>query len=465
MIGKSRAEEWVERTLIAAKLSIRANFKGEMEKRIDYYNDRQIPYLMELLRERYLDWKSLGLEPEFINVIKTIVDGSALIYRSGASRTLTSGAGEVDPQEKKLWDWIMGNARYEATMKTVNRLAKLCRTVVIKPSFRRGCIRLDVLTPDQIDIIQEQGDPTEPRAIIYSRPGSDSIESMPIIYHYWDNEKYRRFTADGKIIRMANNPENINPYGVLPFVRFTETLPVSSYFVDSGEDLTVVQDAINLKLVQLNHLLKMQSFSVPVLIGYEGQDKITVAPGKPISIPLGRLGEGSPDFKFVSPNPAIRECLEVIQQSITRLANAYHISSANYSISGSQKSGFALVMENLALFEDRQNAVPFYEDGEEEMFELIKRIWNIHADYLENEHPFKGVRFSDKTHLNVTIHDVRLPQQPKDEADEWEFLIDNRMATPIDYMMLRFQMTREEAEAKYAENSNWFENSKENNVE
>jgi hypothetical protein len=196
---------------------------------------------------------------------------------------------------------------------------------------------------------------------------------------------------------------------------------------------------------------------VPVLIGYDGSEKIVIAPGKPICIPLGRIGDGNPDFKFVSPNPAIRECLEVIRESIQRLAVSYHISSATFAIEGTQRSGFALVMENLALFEDRQNAVPFYEDAEEELFDLIKTIWNAHAPALPNEHPFANLQFAPETSLAVTVHDVRLPQAPKDEADEWKFLIENGMATPVDYMMLRFQFTREEAETKFEENRKWFE--------
>ncbi|GEM_PF-3274801 len=454
---KSRAAEWVERTLLAAKLAVRKDFKDEIAKRIDYYNDRQIPYLLELLEQKYRDADALALEPEFVNVIKTIVDGTALVYRSGAARVLTGGSGEVSPEEKALWDWLMSASNYEATMKTVHRMVKLCRTVLVKPSFRGGRIKFDILTPDQVDIVQDPEDPTEASAIIYTRPRAETLCADELEFHYWDAASYRRFTADGVILRSPNNPEGLNPYGVLPFVRFTETLPLSSFFVDAGEDLTVVQDAINLKLVQLNHLLKMQSFSVPVLIGYDGKEKVVVAPGRPICIPLGQIGEGKPDFKFVSPNPAISECLEAIRESIARLSNSYHISSASYSISGSQKSGFALVMENLALFEDRQNAVPFYEDAEERMFDLVKQIWNTHSGSLPASHPFAGKVFSPATRLSVTIHEARLPQSASDEADEWKFLIENGMATPIDYMMIRFQMTREEAEAKFRENLQWRE--------
>ncbi|HHS49928.1 MAG TPA: phage portal protein, partial [candidate division Zixibacteria bacterium] len=343
MLTKSRAKEWVERTLLAAKLSVRESFKDEIAKRIDYYNDRQLPYLLELLERRYRDADALALEPEFVNIIKTIVDGTALVYRSGAGRVLV---GEPTPEETALWDWLMSGANYEATMKTVHRMVKLCRTVLVKPSFRGGRIRLDILTPDQIDVVQDEEDPTEARAVIYTRPRAETLTAEELIFHYWDSENFRRFTADGTILRTEGNPENINPYGTLPFVRFTETLPLSGFFVDAGDDLTVVQDAVNLKLVQLNHLLKMQSFSVPVLIGYEGKEKIVVAPGKPICIPLGGLGDGKPDFKFVSPNPAIGDCLQAIRESIVRLSNTYHISSANFSLSGTPRSGFALVMEN-----------------------------------------------------------------------------------------------------------------------
>ena len=441
----------------ASRYAAAQSFKSNIRKRLDYYHDRQLPYLEELIRQQFVHADPLAVQPHFFNIVKPIVNETAMIYRSGARRALVSTDGEVDPAVQRLWQTIQNWSRYDAVMKTVNRMVNLCGTVLVRPAFRQNRIKLDIITPDLVDVIPAEDDPTEGEGIAYTRPNPDPAAPFSYIIHYWDSETYIKFTPNGDIIRDPDNPDGINPYGVLPFVRFVNQLPTDSFFVRAGDDLIIAQDNINIKLTQLNYLVKMQSFSIPVLRGYQGPDRITISPGKPIVIPLGTIGQGEPDFRFETPHPQIGELIKLLEHEIIRIFRAYGIGSADFSLQGEVKSGFALVMENLKLLESRENELPFYEDAEEELFEVIKRVWNYHSRFLPAGHPFRGVRIPESVHLRVSVNDISLPKPAGEEIAEWKFMLQNRLATPIDFLMRRYKLSESEARERWEEIRKWWE--------
>ena len=460
-------EQTIRNLLLASRRAAAEDFKQNIEKRLDYYRDNQLPYLLELISEQFTHADPLAIQPHFFNIVKPIINETSMVYRSGARRTLIRNDGdEIEPKLFELWQNIQNTSRYDAVMKTVNRMVNLCGTVLVKPSFRNNSIRLDIITPNLVDIVQDDDDPTQANAISYIRPATQTYienygqsKSLQIVIHYWDDERYLRISPNGEILDNPANPDGINPYGLLPFVRFTNQVPLDNFFVEGGDDLIIAQDNINIKLTQLNYLVKMQSFSVPVLIGYRGPEKITISPGKPIIVPLGSVSEqGEPDFHFETPNPQIGELIKLIENEIIRIFRAYGIGSADFSLQGEAKSGFAIVMENLKLLESRENELPFYEDGEEEMFEIIKRVWNYHSPYLPAGHPFRGVKFPDDVHLQVSVNDISLPKPTSEEVAEWKFMFEHKLATPIDYLMRRYKLSEQEAQQRWERTKQWWEN-------
>ena len=283
-------EQTIGALLLSARRAAAEGFKRNIEKRLDYYNDKQLPYLLELISAQFANADPLALQPHFFNIVKPIVNETSMVYRSGARRTLFHEKGEVtDDEITQLWQHIQNECHYDAIMKTVNRMVNLCKTVIIKAAFRNGGIRLDVLTPNLVDVVPNDDDPTQAEAFAYIRLSGQSGArlgngSQPII-HFWDREKYLRLLPGGEILDNPGNPDGVNPYGALPFVRFTNQIPLDSFFVQGGDDLIMAQDNINIKLTQLNYIVKMQSFSVPVLVGYRGAERIVISPGKPVVVP------------------------------------------------------------------------------------------------------------------------------------------------------------------------------------
>jgi hypothetical protein len=453
----SPLEQTIGNMLLSSRRAAAEGFRRNIEKRIDYYNDKQLSYLNELISENFSHSEPLAAMPSFFNIIKPIINEISMIYRSGARRTIFKDSGDAaDPRVLALWQSIQNTSRYDAAMKTVNRMVNLCKTALVKVAFRNGAIKLDILTPDKVEVLPDNDDPTEAAAIFYTRADKSVLPPQNIV-HYWDKSRYLRINTFGEQLDNPRNPDGINPYGVLPFARFVNQIPLDGFFVNGGDDLVIAQDNINLKLTQLNYIVKMQSFSVPVLIGYRGPEKIAVSPGKPIIVPLGTMGEtGNPDFRFETPNPQIAELVNLLEHEITRIFRAYGIGGSDFSLQGGTKSGFALVMENLKLLESRENDLPFYEDGEEELFEIVKKVWNYHSDFLPSDHPFYAVKFDDDCRLQVSVNDISLPKATSEDIAEWKFMIEHKLATPIDYLMRRYKLSEQEAKDRLANITTWW---------
>jgi len=114
----------------------------------------------------------------------------------------------------------------------------------------------------------------------------------------------------------------------------------------------VAQDSINVKLTELNQLIKMQAFSIPVIIGEPPAGSLTIDPSNWISIPLaGSIDKGQPDFKFVSPDPKIADVIEAIADGVARIADAWGVNPAQFKLQGSPQSGLSLKMQNIRLME------------------------------------------------------------------------------------------------------------------
>jgi len=71
-----------------------------------------------------------------------------------------------------------------------------------------------------------------------------------------------------------------NPYGIIPAVPFFNSDPAHYYFLPIDEPLIYVNHALNMRLTDLNHIAKFQSFGIPVLSGVERPT--SVRQGRPV---------------------------------------------------------------------------------------------------------------------------------------------------------------------------------------
>lgn len=461
----------------AAQWADREAMADHIQMLMDYYDGYQTEYIKTAIQKKYVGSQPLLTELTTYNVIKRGIKSISNVYSAQPERKLVKPDGtEIDsndPQYKAL-AWLMNEMQYDSVMRKVNRMVNLVGTCVVKPGYvpQHGRWVLDTFTFNDLYVIPVPELPSEALAIAYNinpyeimMPDSDQTGSSQRVWHWWTKENFAVVEGTkGDILSIGQNTESVNPYQVIPFVRFTAEPTGASYFATPGKELIHIQDDINVALTNYNYVLKMQGFSIPVMIGRtENKDgKIAISPGKPLIMKPGSRDEHEASFAWQTPSPNLQGYKDYVQTRLEQLAY-YLFTSKNQLVSSAQpSSGYALKLENWELMTQRAEQVPIYEYNEQRLFQVMKKMWNIHQaangtpSGLPKDCPYRNVRFADDIQLQVNIPAIDFPQSPEETLAHWAGLMERKLKTPVDYYTDVDGMEQAEAEKEYKRVKEWF---------
>lgn len=444
---------------VSMSQSIR-DFQDDIRKRREYYKGEHKDLFVKYLNENYKDLSiKEDLENCFrpYNLVQIVVDGVSVVYSERPERKLINNQGEpVQENEEKLYEWLCESLNLDCFMQTVNKYVSLCDTVLVRPFWYKGKIELEIITPDNFFVIEDPLCNTKPLAIYHWSLSTDKNGNAITTFYIWTQDTVAVGSEHGDNSNIGYLPSydnyTQNIYGVLPFARFVHSMPMDEYLSMTGSELVDMQESINIENAQLAHLVKMQSFSIPVLIGYDVRDseRIKVSPGKPIVIPLTTKDDNPPSVQFITPSPKIQEFIDYIKTRLNMYLYKVGLQTSQFGEAGSQEaSGVALAIKNERLVEKRRSEIPFYQMGEAELFEIIKAVWNVHCEESEE---FNGVRFSDNTRLLIDIPEPKTIVSSAERREDWDWLIAMGLRTPVDYLKEVDGLSPEDAEKRYEEN-------------
>ena len=413
--SRANAESLAKEALFQAKIEQNKLRRENMQKRIDYYHGNQKAHLLQAIKRQFKYPNRLNLQYEFFNLTAMIIDELAAIYKEEPKREIVNGTD----RDKEIYDAIQESSSINLVLTTVNRYTKLCKTCMVRPVFRGGVIEYDIFTPNIFDVVQDPFNPTRAIAIIYTQATTDTDpvslkyfgntgaspqDDMMIngqMYYYWDAKNHVVFTYDVKktslipiIKEQLGNEGNINPYGVLPFVVFRDAFPIDRFFIDGGDDLINSNEITNVKKTELNYLTKMQSFSIPVMKGAPKDMVFEADPSSVITIPADGDNNTGNDFKFVSPDPKIKDLSEDIQSRLVQTAIRYKLPGEMFTMSGERSGGFSIQMQQERTNKTIDADKPLYSRYEQELFNMTRLVWNYHnPDNKISDECFLRVKF------------------------------------------------------------------------
>ncbi|MCP3683777.1 MAG: hypothetical protein GY861_13920 [bacterium] len=422
--------------------------RQDMQKRIDYFNDKQDAYLQQALYGQFEYPERLKLQREFFNVTNLMINELAVLYNEDPLREIKDG---VD-KDTELFDAITESTNLNNVLQTVNQYVKLMRTVLVKPEWseQEESIVYRIFTPNMFDVIMDDHNPSKAKAIIYSknypdpslavygnddrRTKNDKFEDDDTIFHVWTDEQYFMFQYQfgkkpGDIeIKLLDNPankDNINPYGTLDiFVPFRDCVPIDDFFPDGGDDILVANESINIKLTELNYLIKMQSFSIPVRKGGDSSSPVILDPSMTIDLPADD-DMGKSDFKFVSPEAKIVEIQSEVEQKLRRLALKYKMNPDMFTASGNKSSSDSLQLQNYAQGRLIKKDKPYFRKNEVKLFDMTKLVNNTH----------NSAKFSENCSLFVDFRDSEMPMTQKDKDAHQLTLFNNGLISKAEWLL------------------------------
>lgn len=267
-------------------------------------------------------------------------------------------------------------------------MVKLLKSGVLQVGWDGTGPTLAFVSPAILDV-QHDGDPERPTRIIVTHRAARAED---VSYSDWTATSYTRRDAAGRVIPNHDNPGNVNPYKILPYVGVLDRSPDDSFFLTGGADIIEAQSAVNVGLAALWRALEWQSHGQPVLTGFNGFDDSPVkafGPNSVISLPEGA------DFKFVTPNAPLEEVRESIEWLIRQTAVANDLSSSAFELDGKAESGAAKLAERSDLNEARFNDIELFRAYEQRLFDVLRIVVNTHEPGTIPDAATLAVDFAD----------------------------------------------------------------------
>jgi len=338
----------------------------------EFYNGRNESYTKKYFSNKLLNKIPLAN----VNITRRIIDRISLVYMKPPKREYSN---ENVPTYFNDKDFKMQRAE---------RMTNLLEHILIKPTWRNGAIDYDVIMDFEAMF---EDDPLRPTAYTYPLAIKASVmDDTPELTAYWDSEHTFIFDNNGKILDDLDNPEHINPYGVLPFIEcFKHGRPEYSYLDTSpANDLIATNLEILVAETNANANTMFQSYGYMYVNGSQldkneievGQDKITF---------LGIDGT----LNIVSPPNTVEALSSSIEHSYKLLAQNYHL-NISFVEGTTAESGVAIRLRNQELTDSRISDVIRWKGIEHQIYELETIILAVEAglntgellkvDYQEN---------------------------------------------------------------------------------
>lgn len=409
---ESKVKQAIKLSVLEAKQKAEEERMDEAQEKIDLYQDD----FEEIIRNRMANlFEKDNYERLFYhvnhsqNVIKRIVNEISTVYKSEAKRILS--------KECKRYDELKAIINYDVILKKVNRYTNLLNESMLKIGIRDGEICYDLITPNITMVIQNEQDPTEADAIMYSLTKVNTIfgqKKDEIRWFYWDIEGNHFILDEGmKIIEIIY--EEDSPYidvekdkHLLPFVTFHKQHPDYSFWdQDTGRDLYNAALAVSINMTMFDYYFKTCSFRQRYAIG--DIDKI---PQNQLSDPLTFFavpaGEGA-TIGTLEQQVDIEQLVKAITFQINSIINNYGISADMYSLQIPEMSGRALKIRNRALMEQRQEQLPLYRKYEKELYEKTRIINNAWPRFLP--------KMNEQSEFSIDFGEIEFPDDPMDEIE------------------------------------------------
>ena len=400
--------------------------RARVIKLLSYEKGMYKGYLEDLIDATFVnsnEGQQLKKWAKIFPIVEYICDQVAMSFKNGVIITANN------KKEQQLYDKIVDEIQLDGLMKQIERLVFLVKTVFVKVGYdqEKGCIKVWTVTPEKVEAEVDPEDVTKLTRITYALTDLNPywytqsimvmaplISGLPMRLASWTKEDFYVLDATGNKIYNDENTNNVNPYGVIPFVRFRETSQYDTNYIQwPGDSLENMQDSINLLATELQYLFSMQSFSIPVLINPDkemfdpktGKQTFQISPGKPIIFTQKDQASTPPDFKFVTPTAKFEELQKSLDRTIEQILSMYGVNVADMIPSSQKTSGKAMDNASRLLEERRDKVKLMYAQGIEELFEIIRLVWNTYNPHSQLSEAGVTVEIADSDVLQQTADD------------------------------------------------------------
>lgn len=374
MIERDEREDFIKLVTSASER------KADADKRLRYYHDDQTEDLKKIIAK---GWKGSRADYRYfcVNIVRKITNRLASVYSDFPVRTF-------DGANQERMEDLYAYARVNLELKKASRYLKLMKSGMLFVGWDGEGPTLSYVSPAILDVIHD-GDPMRPTRVIITHRAARAEETT---YSDWTATTYVRRDHRGIPLENPDNPKNVNPFGVLPFVPVFDRSPDTDFFLAGGQDLIEAQDAINTGLWSLWRALEWQSHGQLVLSGVGDDEDTPVSPAVAI-----KLRDSGAKGYFIQPNAPLEEVMRSIEFVLRQTAAAYDLSSDVFDLDTRAESGAAREAACADLKEARRDDLELWRISERRLFDVLRAVVNTYAPGTIPDAATIAVDFADPT--------------------------------------------------------------------
>jgi hypothetical protein len=362
----------------------------------------------------------------YLPVLRRIIDKLCIVYKTGVWRTL-----ESEGQTEAL-DELYENSDIQTKQRHWYRMGKLFDTVLVRPVVRDEKLTYEVYTPNKVTVVPREDNYLDPALVAYQEQvtvnGKSQLRTI-----FWTDEQHFIADENGNRIKMEGNEEGENPYKVIPFVvlRMRET---EDFWGDGQTVLANVEEKVDVLLVQMMDLLVMQTHGQPVFSNARIDGEVQTGPKHPLSlVPFDPAQAVS--FSFVSPDARIADVQAAIDWILTKAATMYGLSRSAESGESQAASGYAKLLDNWDLMEQRAEDIEVLKDFEKRLYQMTQIVCE-----------YEGLASLPAEGFGIEFDEYDFPVDPAVDLKVKKDKMELGLWTPVDDLMeADSSLTKEEA--------------------
>ena len=370
-----------------------------IEKKIDYYTGT---YTAQYIVSRFSGDAFNEVPPYETNFTRKFVNKISRIYTLGAKRTIGSKT------QTKLYESLIPTK--DVRMKHSERMTRLLGTIANRVFWKDGKFEYRPVYSFECYFNE---DPFTPSAIIYPLLHNvyDVSDSQETQWAYWDKSSYKIVDVEGVSLK-----EEVNPYGILPFVFTHREDQIDEFLVEGAQDIVSCNEQVNIAMTEMQLGLRFNMFGQPWVSGINSDQSMARAGSNEI-LDMGE--EGS--YNVTSPAGDVTGAIDNIRFQIELVALNNHLWVQWSEQGGEVPSGISLMIKDIERKEDYFDDIALWRLYEQDLYKVERII----AEY-------NGISLPEE--FGVDFIEVEYPKTVQDQIARDNFDLEHNLITEAKIM-------------------------------
>lgn len=278
----------------------------------------------------------------------------------------------------------------------------------------------------------------------------DQGEGRKVEPIWWSDNYHFTTSPDGSQIKSETTD---NPIQRIPIVNYA--IDQDGFFwAEGGDDIIEGTVLLNKMQTELNFILTLQGFGIPIISGINLPNDIEYGPGRPIYAEKNNAED--PDIKvdFVNPSPPVDGWMRTIEMDLALLLSTNEVSPgsvANTLNAQNFQSGIAMMLDKAEAVNEIDDKQSMFVDGERQSWDITFRWKGEFGNRLIDDLDVGPIPDDAHNLMSFKFHDAKVMETEKERLENIKLRKELGINEQVDLILIdNPDMTREEAEEKVA---------------